>query len=1130
MKWDKIKVLEDLNTVAAQNKKIVWTSFAKEHEIEGNNKGQVIKEFAAQNGLDTTTLSKYKRKKTRRSSKKKFTGKEYSIPIPPSAHQVKARWNQMIEQGEIQLGVACSPYTIHKYVVKQGKVHAEDIQVEGRKIPLYDIRKKLLLKNEKFMHLYSDAKINAMDIDEVRRTIKVNKKDVDTEASLDELRMTLKQLQRTRTLAMWHDHATILGRGYIMLTVHTLYDPAVYLASIENSIPTVQTMVEEPELYMISLNSSTVEDQAALIADRVSCLYDLAEPTLTTNGVEITDKLRFFIGDHPAAQFERGTQMGGNFKCGGCGCKATIMDDLAHSLICRTQSLQNLQSLALKGVLGKIPGNVKPLYAPHLPVADIRRELRARGIPVCGKTRKVLQNELQEILKGVQRVPSLLLMKPDEDLHNLNLQHYTVLDCEPLHDIKGHLLNLFHELPSVLPTSIRAECQGRINICLQKPKKSAGDLRATLVQLFMMIHTHASQVNWKVHLLLQSITIVCKILYANDCERCPKLLLQLYNNTWIHHQLCFDLFQSTTVVSRGTFFGLYLHALCKHAPEQYELVCLKSVNTENQERMFGQSRLIAEHTTNRHPDNIITSILMHMQVKNEIYKTTNSSETVVSVAATCLPEFNGTFVPLDWVNRRQDSWQAHLKRISPFLACGKGEWWTQSDKGYLFHDGKSDSSYNLKGPDLLHFRDSSIEAVYRRQEECWECIIDDRIELPTKSVKLYTKNGEYTSTRHTAVEFIPSTSDEMPHPSTMHPSTSDQMPHPSTVHPSTSHQMSHPSTVHPSTSDQMSHPSSVHPSTSDQTSHPSTVHPSASDQMSHPSSVHPSTSDQTSHPSSVHPSASDQTSHPSTVHPSTSDQMPHPSTVHPSTSDQTSHPSSVHPSTSDQTSHPSSVHPSASDQTSHPSTVHPSTSNQIPHPSTVHPSTSDQMPHPSTVHPSTSDQMSHPSTVHPSTSDQMSHPSTVHPFTSGQNPNYQTTQNASNSHTTLTCTTKDDDIPLSCVFVTSKLCQAIAKCIGETEEVKQLDKLRITLKTDKTMHKKNTFKSIESYKYLLAKVRLHVMKARRDCEHLLSKHEQDFFIQYGRIPRDENDSPTWANLNKKTNYANKLLLAWNTDM
>ena len=111
--------------------------------------------------------------------------------------------------------------------------------------------------------------MHAMDIDEVQRTIKVNKKDVGIEASFDELRMTLKQLQCTRTLAMWHDHAT---KGYIMLTVHTLYNPAVYMASTENSIPTVQTMVEEPELYMISLNSSTIEDQAALIADRVSSM------------------------------------------------------------------------------------------------------------------------------------------------------------------------------------------------------------------------------------------------------------------------------------------------------------------------------------------------------------------------------------------------------------------------------------------------------------------------------------------------------------------------------------------------------------------------------------------------------------------------------------------------------------------------------------------------------------------------------------------------------------------------------------------------------------------------------------------------------------------------------------------
>ena len=75
-------------------------------------------------------------------------------------------------------------------------------------------------------------------------------------------------------------------------------------------------MVEEPKVYMITLNSSAVDDQATLIADRVSCLYDLNKPTQTTDGIRMTDSLRFFIG---AAQFERGTQMGGIFKCEAAG-------------------------------------------------------------------------------------------------------------------------------------------------------------------------------------------------------------------------------------------------------------------------------------------------------------------------------------------------------------------------------------------------------------------------------------------------------------------------------------------------------------------------------------------------------------------------------------------------------------------------------------------------------------------------------------------------------------------------------------------------------------------------------------------------------------------------------------------
>ena len=60
----------------------------------------------------------------------------------------------------------------------------------------------------------------------------------------------------------------------------------------------------------------------------------------------------FFTGDKPAAQFERGTQIGGTFKCGGCGCKDTLMDDQAHVLWC---PLREVQKIAVAGIFGEQP-------------------------------------------------------------------------------------------------------------------------------------------------------------------------------------------------------------------------------------------------------------------------------------------------------------------------------------------------------------------------------------------------------------------------------------------------------------------------------------------------------------------------------------------------------------------------------------------------------------------------------------------------------------------------------------------------------------------------------------------------------------------------------------------------------
>lgn len=98
-----------------------------------------------------------------------------------------------------------------------------------------------------------------------------------------------------------------------------------------------------------NLKSSSINDQAALIADRVNCIREMNVELCTGNGISITDKLMFFYGDKPAAQFERGTQIGGHYPCGSCGAHVLRFDDFAHLTTCNWRSLQQLQTLVTEG-------------------------------------------------------------------------------------------------------------------------------------------------------------------------------------------------------------------------------------------------------------------------------------------------------------------------------------------------------------------------------------------------------------------------------------------------------------------------------------------------------------------------------------------------------------------------------------------------------------------------------------------------------------------------------------------------------------------------------------------------------------------------------------------------------------
>ena len=96
-----------------------------------------------------------------------------------------------------------------------------------------DIRERLLKKQMKYMRLTPTEAIDSTTDSELKeRLAKLGHSNCDT-MTHNELCEMLSNLEHSRTLAMWHDHATILKRGVIMITVHTLYDPAVFLTEYQ---------------------------------------------------------------------------------------------------------------------------------------------------------------------------------------------------------------------------------------------------------------------------------------------------------------------------------------------------------------------------------------------------------------------------------------------------------------------------------------------------------------------------------------------------------------------------------------------------------------------------------------------------------------------------------------------------------------------------------------------------------------------------------------------------------------------------------------------------------------------------------------------------------------------------------
>ena len=231
-------------------------------------------------------------------------------------------------------------------------------------------------------------------------------------------------------------------------------------------------------------------------------------------------------------------------------------------------------------------------------------------------------------------------------------------------------------------------------------------------------------------------------MYSLDVNRTPKQCLQYYNCAFLIHELHLELFGSPMTT-------MYFHALLIHGPQQHEAVCSRSVNAENEERLF-KSAANAAKCTDRKPENMLPGVLKRLQVKREskmgpIHSLRKQNSRIGSRAAD-LPKYTGTIFKARWIKKRPFAWQAHLKKIAHFLIQGMGAWWSTSESGDVhFCDGESHGDYHTHGPHIFHACSSHLQDVTVRSTKSWDDCISLGIRMPIESIRLYNDDGHLVS-------------------------------------------------------------------------------------------------------------------------------------------------------------------------------------------------------------------------------------------------------------------------------------------------------------------------------------------------------------------------------------------------
>ena len=538
-----------------ENEVINWSALAREYGIAGPNGGQSIKEFLREHSIPAA----FEEQRMQRSARRKRKTLPGGIPFPMPHHSAFQRKQLFakVESGEVIQGESVVPVSVPSLTVNKPDKQVVQTMTEvfAKKIPLLDIREKLLIRHEKLGIIRTDS--------------------VDQSLS--------------RYLKVWHDHSSVAGHGHLLVLVSAVYDTSFYLTQEEATQLGVnidiQSTVETPKIHILGRSSSSLDDQSLFSSSRIECISRLSSPLQLNSGIKVYDILRFFHGDGPAQQFESGNSVGGIYCCVGCGVHWDRIDDIAYAYRCQQLNLKQRREFLLEGVAWK---KIKERPLDNLLLADLKKELSLRGMITAGQKKPSLEKAFEEIRLGINNFPALCQNNPEATLESLNLQNYEVFPTEPLHDLKGHLGNIIEETLAITTGETQQKVKEVKAAVLSKDTVRCSDLHKAVILIYLKL----KELNCDVQLteLYRTAVEMSSFCYMHESQRTQRTILRMHNISFLHAYLCTVLFSNPKSTTRRRMFGRFFHSLTVHAALLFRIISLRSLNTEQHERMFQKAK------------------------------------------------------------------------------------------------------------------------------------------------------------------------------------------------------------------------------------------------------------------------------------------------------------------------------------------------------------------------------------------------------------------------------------------------------------------------------------------------------------------------------------------------------------